>query len=64
MKHPVPYYRVILCMLGWHCTESIENGLKYRCVYCGTWDFWDEWISVCKSRPAEHAEQREQHEQQ
>lgn len=38
-----PWYRVLLCCLGWHCVEHI-GGDKMRCVYCETWDYADEWI--------------------
>lgn len=34
----------LTCAIGFHEVEPIENGLKYRCVHCGTWDFWDDWI--------------------
>lgn len=43
MKAWSTFRRYVLCTLGWHCCEAIEDGLKLRCVYCGVWDFWDEW---------------------
>ena len=41
-----PWWRVILCMLGWHSTEPMEDGQRRVCVYCGEWDYEEEWTDI------------------
>lgn len=53
-----PWWRRVLCALGWHCCEQVTDrqgmfGALYRCVYCGTSDYEDDWVTVWKHAPRE-----------
>lgn len=46
MRARRPWWRVILCMLGWHSTELCKCGQRRHCVYCETWDYAEDWIEI------------------